>query len=167
MIEVPKEVNVTIQGHDVAVKGPKGEVKRTFKTKGLTISQKDGGVEVDASKTNSPRSLKRTVESHIENMVKGVTEGYTKRMQVVYSHFPVTVEVKGDKLMIKNFIGEKKPRQAPIRGKTKVEVKKTDIVITGPSKEDVGQTAANIRTATRIRDKDSRIFQDGIYFVQE
>ena len=77
------------------------------------------------------------------------------------------MEVKGKEMLIKNFLGEKQPRKAKIPGQTKVEVKGQEVTVTGLSKEDVGQTIANIRSATRIRNRDSRVFQDGFYIVEQ
>jgi large subunit ribosomal protein L6 len=69
--------------------------------------------------------------------------------------------------MVKNFLGERKARMTSLVGDTKVEVKGQDVAVSGPSKEDVGQTAANLKRVMKIKDKDGRIFQDGIYEVEE
>ncbi len=88
-------------------------------------------------------------------------------MRVVYAHFPVKVSVQGDAVVIENFLGERHPRHAPIRGTTRVDVKGDTVTIQGPDIEAVGQTAANVEQATRIRRKDPRVFQDGIYLVSK
>ena len=98
-------------------------------------------------------------------MIDGVTTGYAIKLTTVYSHFPITVEVKGSEVHIKNFLGEKSDRIAKIQGATKVTASKQDLTVTGMDKEDVGQTAANIHQATRIVGRDNRRFQDGIYLV--
>ncbi|MGB9577463.1 MAG: 50S ribosomal protein L6, partial [Candidatus Norongarragalinales archaeon] len=98
------------------------------------------------------------------NMIKGCTEEYSKKLQVVYAHFPITIEVKGSQVNIKNFLGEKVPRTAKIVGDTKVSVAGQEITVSGHDKEAVGQTASNLVRATRIAKKDVRIFQDGIYY---
>jgi large subunit ribosomal protein L6 len=108
-----------------------------------------------------------TFASHITNMMKGVTEGFEYRMKVVYSHFPMQLKVEGDKLMIGNFLGEKKARSAKILGDTKVKASGDEVIVTGYNKEDVGQTAANIEQTTRIKRFDPRVFQDGIYTVEK
>jgi len=89
-------------------------------------------------------------------------------MVIVYAHFPIKVEVDEARKMVKitNFLGERAPRYAKIVGDTKVRVEGDRIYIEGISKEDVGQTAANIRQATKIKDKDPRVFMDGIYVVK-
>ncbi len=109
----------------------------------------------------------RTFASHIRNLIHGVTEGFTYTLRLVYAHFPVKVSVRGDRVVIENFLGERHPRTAVIRGATKVDVRGDTLTVTGPSLEDVGQTAANIEQATRIKNKDPRVFQDGIYIVSK
>jgi large subunit ribosomal protein L6 len=100
-------------------------------------------------------------------MIKGVTKGFTYKMKIVFSHFPITVKVKGNLLSIENFTGERNPRKAKIMGATKVMVKGEDIILQGISLEDVSQTAANIQNATKIKVKDPRVFLDGIYVYEK
>jgi large subunit ribosomal protein L6 len=88
-------------------------------------------------------------------------------MKVVYAHFPIKVSVKNDKVHIDNFLGEQFPRTAQIYGKVQVDVKGDTITIQGTNREEVGQTAANIERAVRVRRRDIRIFQDGIYITSK
>jgi large subunit ribosomal protein L6 len=162
-MKIPEKVKVTIAGTKIHVEGPKGKLERTFPSKDLKLASKDGEVSVSAPEL----MLENTIKAHIKNMFKGVTEGYSHKMQIIYSHFPITMEVKGPAINIKNFQGEKKPRRAKIVGATKVEVKGQDVSISGIDKEAVGQTIANLFTATKIKKRDSRVFQDGIYIVEE
>lgn len=108
-----------------------------------------------------------TIAAHIRNMIKGVTKGYTYRLKIVYAHFPMKVTVKGDTVVIENFLGERAPRYAKILPGVKVEVKGEEVIVSGIDKEKVGQTAANIELATRVRGFDIRKFQDGIYIVSK
>ncbi|HDM44934.1 MAG TPA: 50S ribosomal protein L6, partial [Candidatus Bathyarchaeota archaeon] len=102
----------------------------------------------------------------INNMIKGVTEGFVYKMKIVFSHFPISVRVDGDQVLIENFTGEKSPRRAKIIGDTKVTVKGDDIIIEGIDINAVSQTAANIQQATKIKNKDPRVFLDGIYVYE-
>ena len=108
-----------------------------------------------------------TIAGKIENMITGVTKGYEYKLQVVYAHFPITISVEGDKILIKNFLGEKYPRVSKIFGNVDVKVKGQEITITGVNKEDVGQTAANLVQTTKVRKKDQRVFKDGIFIVEK
>jgi large subunit ribosomal protein L6 len=88
-------------------------------------------------------------------------------MKIVYAHFPIKTAIKGDTFVVENFLGEKCPRKTKILGDTKVTVKGDQVLLNGPNVEDVGQTAANIERATKIKGFDPRVFQDGIYIVEK
>ncbi len=159
MADIPEGVTVEIDGSSVTVKGPKGTLSRSFmkivdlKTEGskLTVTGKDS-------------AYVGTVDSLISNMCRGVNEGFEIKMKILYAHFPISLEIKGKDILVKNFLGEREPRKTRISGDgTKLEVKGQNITISGPDKEAVGQTAANLKIATKIKRKDARIFQDGIY----
>ena len=88
-------------------------------------------------------------------------------MKIDYTHFPMRVSVKGNSVLIENFLGERSPRTALIMGNTKVSVKGDRVFINGIDKRDLGHTAANIEKATMIKGFDLRVFQDGIYLLKE
>ncbi|WP_457751119.1 50S ribosomal protein L6 [Thermococcus sp.] len=167
-VEIPEGVEVTVEKDVVKVKGPKGEVERELKYPGVQIFTEDGKVVVFKE---FPRkrdiAIARTFKAHIANMIKGVTEGFTYKLKVVYSHFPMTVKVQGDEVVIENFLGEKNPRRAKILPGVTVKVMGSEVIVEGIDKEKVGQTAANIEQATRITKWDRRVFQDGIYIVEK
>ena len=161
MIDIPEGVSVSVDGHKVTAKGPGGEVQKTF-TRETTVKVQGKGIDVVASN----HALASTVESVINAMMAGAKAGYRRSMKLIYAHFPITIEVKGKDVLVKNFLGEKQPRKTVLIGNTKVEAKGQSVTISGPDKEAVGQTIANLRTAMRIKDRDARIFQDGIYEVE-
>ena len=167
-IEIPEKVQVEIEGADVKVKGPLGEITRRLHGSHVEIVKQGNSIFVINNTGRAKhRALMGTFGAHIRNMIHGVTEGFECRMKIVYAHFPVKASVKGDTFVIENFLGEKHPRKANILGKTKVVVKGDQVVITGPNIEEVGQTAANIERATKIKGYDPRIFQDGIYITEK
>ena len=102
-------------------------------------------------------------------MIDGVTKGpFVVKMKIVYAHFPITVKVKEGKIFIENFLGERSPRIAKIFGKkTEVKVEGDDVIVKNINIEEAGQTAANIQKVTKIKDKDPRTFQDGIFKYQK
>jgi len=161
-VEIPEGVTIDAKKSTAKVKGKNGELERKFNKK-VNIKVNGKSVEI----ISEEKALVGTVRTHIKNMVVGVMEGHEKKMKINYAHFPMSVEVKGKVIIIKNFIGEKSPRMVKVVGDTKVQVKGQEITITGSDKDAVGQTAANLVTGTRIRNKDSRIFQDGIYLLNE
>ena len=90
-------------------------------------------------------------------------------VEVVYVHFPVTLELNKDRneITIKNFLGEKKPRKCKLLPGAEIEINKNTIIIKSSDKNIAGQNAANLETATKIRNRDRRKFQDGIFIVEK
>jgi len=168
IIPIPEGVNVEKEGDLVKVSGPKGELQRELEFPGISIEKKDREIVVS---TPIPRRIETamvgTFASHIRNMMMGVTEGFERKLRIVYAHFPIQVKVMGEVVSIGNFLGERKPRKAKILGNSNVQVSGDEVIVTGIDKEMVCQTAANIEQATRIRRFDPRVFQDGIYVVEE
>jgi large subunit ribosomal protein L6 len=167
-VEVPDGVQVSLQGDEVVVRSGQETLSRVLRFPGVTIETGEDEVRVRARlPSKREKAMVGTFRSHIRNMIRGVTEGFRYEMKIVYSHFPMKVAVKGSEVVIDNFLGERHPRRARILGKTKVAVKGDQVVLTGPSLEDVAQTAANIEQATRIKGFDPRVFQDGVYIVHK
>ncbi len=168
-ISIPEGVSVEINGKEVRVKGPKGEVVRNFSfARNVRILKEDNKVVVESYfAKRKQKAVTYSIAAHIQNMIDGVTKGFRYKLKIIYSHFPVTVKVEGDKVVIENFLGEKAPRIAKIVGNVKVTVTKQDIIVEGVNIEEVGQTAANIERATKIKDLDRRVFVDGIYIYEK
>ena len=167
-IDIPDEVTATMDHFDITVEGDNGSVTRRLWYPDVTVSVEDGSVVIETDDENAKaRATVGTFQSHVTNMIHGVTEGWEYNMEVFYSHFPMQVSVQDGAVVIENFLGEKAPRRTPVRGDTEVSVDGEELTITGPSIEDVGQTAADIEQLTRVPDKDTRVFQDGVYITQK
>ncbi len=170
-VEIPEGVDVEIEGNTVRVKGPKGEISKKLPIpKGLILRKQDNKVVVETYFANArKRAMVGTLAAHIKNMIIGVTKGYKYKLKIIYSHFPINLKLEGDKLIISNFLGERAPRIAKILPGAKVTIdkKNNDIIVEGIDIEIVGQTAANIEHATKIKDKDRRKFMDGIYIYEK
>merc|ERR1712151_1044483 len=113
----------------------------------------------------------RTVLSHINNLIKGVTRGFQYKMRFVYAHFPVNVTItkQNTEVEIRNFVGEKAVRIVPMYEGvtvTRSESTKDEIVIVGNDIDLVSQSAANIQQKCLVRNKDIRKFLDGIYISE-
>lgn len=167
VVKIPSGVTVAAADGMLVVKGPLGELKRAFDPKVVDIKISGDSVELALKGRQSRKhySLVKTIEAHLNNMLKGSNVKFEKKLTLVYSHFPVTLEVKGKDVHIKNFLGEKNSRKSKIAGDAKVEIKGQDIVISGSDVESVGQTASNLIKATFVTRRDRRVFQDGIYYA--
>lgn len=169
VVEIPEEVTAPIDGNTVTIKGPKGSSSREFVSPRHDILQEGGAVIVRIDLPRRKESaLAGTWQAHMNNMVKGVTEGFTYTLKALYSHFPMTLAVKGNQFVVNNYFGERVPRHANILPGVEVKVQnKTEVVVSGLDKEAVGQTAANIERCTTVKKRDRRVFQDGIYLIDK
>ena len=172
VIELSDGVGAAISDGVVTLSKDGTSLSREFVSGRLTVTMNDGNIEIFCDlPRRKERALAGTWAAHLRNMNKGLSEGFEYRLKAVYSHFPMTLKVEGSVLTINNLFGERVPRKAelpwtPAEVTVKVE-NKTEVVVTGADKEKVGQTSANIERACRIRGRDRRVFQDGIYIVEK
>jgi len=167
-VKVPPGVRVHIEGDEIAVEAGGDVLRRHLGHPRVSFRVEGEELKIRCDyPTRREKAIVGTFAAHVRNMVLGLTEGFTYRMKIVYSHFPMKASVRGEEFVIENFLGEKHPRKTRIVGKTKVEVQGDQVILRGPSVEDVGQTAANIEQTTKIRGFDPRVFQDGIYITSK
>jgi large subunit ribosomal protein L6 len=167
-IQVPDDVEVGLEGRRITVKGPKGTLTRDFSHEPVSIELEGKMIRISVEwPRKREAALVGTVRSHIWNMITGVKKGFTYKLKIVFSHFPVSAKLQGRTVLIENFTGERNPRKAKIIGNVKVNVQGEDILVQGISLEDVSQTAANIEQATKVKRKDPRIFLDGLYVYEQ
>jgi large subunit ribosomal protein L6 len=166
-VQVPENVNVTLEGKKVNVKGAKGSLTRDFSYVPIAIEGEGKNVRIWAKwPRKKEAALVGTIYSHIQNMITGVTKGYSYKLKIVFSHFPISVKLQGKSILIENFTGERRARKIDIIGDVKIKIEAEDIIVEGTNLEDVSQTAANIEQSTRVRGKDPRVFLDGIYVYE-
>jgi len=167
-IKIPESVSVEKHKDELKVSGENGEVIKRFThpTIKIEIDEDEVALRVDRP-SKKEKALQGTYKSHIENMIKGAQEDFVYKLKILYSHFPMEVTAEQNKVVIKNFVGENKPREAKIVGSTKAEVDGNEVIVRGPDKEAVAQTAANIESTTKITKADPRVFQDGIYITEK
>jgi large subunit ribosomal protein L6 len=167
-LKIPENVIVDLKNKTISVKGEKGKLARDLSAAPVSIQIEEGEIKVSAIwPSRKEAALVGTICSHIENMITGVTKGFNYKMKIVFAHFPISVKIEGKRILIENFIGERKPRIAKIVGDTRVIVKSDDIIIQGINIEEVSQTAANIEQATKVKKRDPRKFLDGIYIYEK
>jgi len=167
-IAVPEKVRVTIDKGTIKVKGPQGEISKRLSHPKVKLEVKGKNIVVTSElPRKAEKALVGTYGAHIRNMLRGATDGFEYKMKIVYAHFPIKASVKGNVFLVENFLGEKFARKTKILGSTKVSIKGDQVVLNGPNVEDVGQTAANIERATKIKGFDPRVFQDGIYIIEK
>jgi large subunit ribosomal protein L6 len=168
-IKIPDGVQITVEGKTINVKGQKGAISKLLSQPKINLAVNGNIIQISCSQSprRKEKALVGTYKAHIRNMIKGVTEGYECTMKTVFSHFPIKNSVEGNQLVIQNFLGERFPRRAEILENVKIEVKGENLILTSIDKEKVGQTAANIERATKVKNRDIRVFQDGIYIIKK
>jgi large subunit ribosomal protein L6 len=166
-IKIPDTITISLEGKIIHMNGEKGSLSKHLSHPKITIKIQNNIIELSTSKSTNKKdkALLGTFTSHIKNMIKGVSEGYEYKMKTVYSHFPIKTSVEGNDFIVQNFLGERSPRKAKILEDVTVETKGDDILVSGIDKEKVGQTVANIERATRVKKRDIRVFQDGVYLI--
>ena len=141
-ITVPSGVDVTINGRDITVKGPKGELAHTV-VEPITVEQAEGSLLVkrpnDERDSKARHGLTRTL---VNNMVVGVTEGFSKTLEIVGTGY--RVQAKGKDLEFALGFSHPVPVPAPEGISFAVE-SPTRFVVSGIDKQQVGEVAANIR----------------------
>ncbi len=141
-VPVPAGVTVNVSGQTVSVKGPKGELKEILNEQVL-VKMEEGGVKVDPiNETKLARSAWGMSRTLVANMVKGVTEGYTKSLEINGVGYRAAVAGKSLQLNLGYSHDVNYAIPAGIEIKTP---KPTEIVISGIDKQQVGQVAAEIR----------------------
>lgn len=163
-IEIPSSVKVTQEGNVISVKGKAGTVRKDFTRLPATLTLSTGKLVIKPyGKRKQDLAVTNTGASILRSMIKGADKGFTYKLKVIFAHFPISVKVKDKEVHVENFFGERSARVSQIIGDTKVTLAGEDVLVQGPSLEDVSQTAANIELSTKIKDKDQRVFLDGLY----
>ena len=143
-IEIPGGVDVKLQGNDIAIKGPKGELKWTHPRE-MKVSVANKSITVERSDdSKQSRSLHGTVRSIIANMVTGTHTGYERVLEI--SGVGYRAQVQGQKITFT--LGHSHPIEFSLpQGITaEVDKKQTNLKLTGIDKQLIGQVAANIRS---------------------
>ncbi|MEK6897765.1 MAG: 50S ribosomal protein L6 [Nanoarchaeota archaeon] len=167
-IKIPDGVDAEVEKNTLSVNGKEGKLKRKFDSNNFLFEKKGRAIVIGGKDlTKKDKRILNTIVAHIKNMINGVQQKFEYKLKIVYSHFPITVELKGNEAIIKNFLGEKISRRAEVLGGTEVSIDGNVIRVTSNDKELAGQTAANFEKATVIIGRDRRIFQDGIFITNK
>lgn len=168
VIELPDEVNASLDGQILLINGPNGDVTKTIKQHNVPIEVTNKKILLKYKRdTKRVRKMVGTLEAHINNMIKGSLQNHIYILKICSGHFPMNVSVSGDKFIVKNFIGEKVPRVLKLKEGANVRVEGDLIYVASASKEAAGQISADIEQLTKRPHYDTRIFQDGIYLISK
>lgn len=168
-IKVPEGINTSIEDNTIILKKDSNELQRKLDAKIKTTVEGNKIILDIKNPSKNHKKMFGTIKAHINNMIKGLTKKFKYKLQIANVHFPMTAEIDKDKneLVIKNFLGEKQDRRIKLVEGVDVKVDKQDIEIESIDIEKAGQCAANIEKGAKVRNKDRRIFQDGIFIVEK
>ena len=170
VIPLPKDVSVTVNDSEVVVKGKKSTlttplvdfVSLDISADSVQVLQTESSKR-DNKKARSNHGLMRAL---LNNMVIGVSQGFTKKL--IVDGVGYKADVRGKKLVLN--LGYSHPIEYPFPDGIDIKVesgKNLFVVVSGSNKEKVGQTSANIERCTTVKNRDRRVFQDGIYLLEK
>lgn len=163
-INIPKGVEVIVEGATIKTKGPKGENHKFFHYPKIKLLKEDNKIVLlSKNATKKEKTIMGTIKAHIKNLIKGINEGFIYKLKICSGHFPMKVTIEDNYVIINNFLGEKTPRKAKLLEGIQARVEGNEIILEGIDKDLVAQSSANVELATRITNRDRRVFQDGIW----
>jgi len=167
-IKIAEGVSCSVKDSYLSCSKSGVELKRNIKIPNINVNVHGDEIIFSCEKGNK-KDLKtiRACLAHIKNMFLGLSQKYVYSLEAVNVHFPMTLKIEKGTLIINNFLGEKVSRKAKLLPNVDVQIKGAKISVSSHDKESAGQTAANIEKATIVRNRDRRIFQDGIYIVEK
>lgn len=166
-IEIPDEIEIVVEDHILTVKGDGHNVEKEFSYPGIELKKEDGNIILETeTDRRQDKAIIGTYKTIIKNAIKGVKDPYEYRLKSVYSHFPTSLAVKGNKVEIQNFMGERYPRKIDLPEGVQAKVEDDDLVVTGSDKEKVGLAASRVEQACYKGNRDPRKFQDGVYLYK-
>lgn len=167
-VKIPQGVSCSYHGKVLSCTKDSKTVQKELHAPNISIAVHEGELRIFSDKANKNDYKKiASFVAHAKSLFAGLGEEYIYQLEAVNVHFPMTLKKEGSELIINNFLGEKKPRKAKILAHVNVDVKGTKITISSPNRELAGQTAANFERATKVRGRDRRIFQDGIFITSK
>lgn len=165
-IEIPQGITCEYIEKTIFCKKDSLTLSRKIDIPKISVEVKGDSIILKSEKANkNERKIISSYLKHIQNMFKGLNEKFTYKLEACNVHFPMTLKIERNKLVINNFLGEKTPRYAEILPNVDVQIKGTSITITSHDKESAGQTLANFERSTKVKGRDRRIFQDGIFLI--
>lgn len=167
-IELPQGFQSKLEKNILTISGNNKQVKKEFKLRKIKLESLENKIKIFCENSSRRESkVIGTTWAHINNMIKGLQEPFIYQLEICNNHFPMSVKLEGNKVIIKSLLGEKKERFAKILPNVDVKINANQITVTSDNIESAGQTAANLEKATKITNRDRRIFQDGIYITEK
>ena len=168
VIELPNGIVAYVSRNILQIKSQSGEVSREFKQRNIFIKVHDNNIIMESERSvKKDKKIIGSLAAHIRNMLNGVQQKHTYVLKICSGHFPMNVSVSNNKLLVKNFLGEKVPRTLSLKPGADIKIEGDLIYVTSTNKETAGQVSADIEQLTRRPGYDTRVFQDGVYLINK
>ena len=187
VVDIPEEITkVSVKARQVTITGSRGTLRRDFRHFACDmrlVKAADGTrkILIDLWFGNKKQVAgARTIQTHIENMITGVTKGFVRKMRFVFAHFPIQCALpeedpltgakvqEGKIVEIRNFLGEHRVRRVDmLDGVICTRGGKDEIIISGNDIDLVSRSAALINQVCHVKNKDIRKFLDGCYVSEK
>nr|XP_027202228.1 60S ribosomal protein L9-A-like [Dermatophagoides pteronyssinus] len=172
-IPIPSGVTIKINSRIITVTGPHGTIVKDFRHLPIEIVVEDEKLTARMWLcTNKRKACLRTLCSRISNMFKGVLNKFQYKMRLVYSHFPININIieNGTVVEIRHFLGEGRTRVVKLSDDViceKSSTVKDELILIGIDIDKVSRSCALLRQNALVRNKDIRQFLDGIYVSEK
>jgi large subunit ribosomal protein L6 len=165
-IQIPEGVSCSYENRKLTCSKGSSSSQRKIILPETTIKTENNELVFECKKGNKTNYKKiMSCVAHVNNMFSGLNETFVYHLESCNVHFPMTMKLDKNTIIINNFFGEKVPRKAKVLPGVDVKIDGPKITVSSNDREAAGQTAANLEKATRLVGRDRRIFQDGIYIT--
>jgi large subunit ribosomal protein L6 len=168
-IQILEGIEVNLDGNILKMKKDDKEITRKMHSF-MKLKIDDNKLILSADRNRKvERKLFGTYKAHIKNMIKGLEEGFKYRLQISNVHFPMNVshDKANNKLVVKNFLGEKTDRIIPLIEGVGIKIDNEIIEVDSYDIEKAGQVATSIEKGSKVKNKDRRVYQDGIFIIEK
>lgn len=163
-VSIPEGMTAQLDGTKITLSKGSTSMTQNVSLPRVKLSKEGSNVVLKIDSGNKQTNARlNSVSSRLASLVKGFDKKYVYLLEACNVHFPTTLKVTPGKLTINNFLGEKSPRSAVILPGVDVVITGMEIKVSSHDLEAAGQTAANFELATKIKKRDRRVFQDGIF----
>jgi len=167
-LEIPEGTTCKYENYVLKCQKDSVETSRKIDVPEIEIKISNEKIDIVCNKGNKNHyKIIMTLQAHIKNLFAGLNEKFVYKLEAVNVHFPMSIKAEGNILKIDNYLGEKVPRFAKILPNVEVKIEGQKITIESNDREAAGQTAANFEKATRLKGRDRRIYQDGIFITEK
>lgn len=168
IIDIPSDINVELKENKIILSKGDKKIEINLEWPRIILKKENNNLIFRVYfATRRDLRVFYTIVSKTKNAVEGLKNGYRYKLRAVYTHFPFKISIKGNKFIVENFLGEKSTREIEVPKEIKVKIEGQDIIVEGYDLEKLGNFAGLLESLTRIKEKDLRKFQDGIYIVEK